>query len=585
VTSGTTHPEVAAEAHPVEGRPRRTVRVRPDRLAWIALVVLLASAARFLYVETLGTTFWFDEWTWVLDRRGNDVDAFLEPHNGHLSLIPIAIYKLLLSSFGLDMYGPYRLMVIGAHLLCVLLVFIYASRRVGGFTGLLPAALILFLGPAWDDILWPFQVAWLISIGAGVAALLMLDRGDRLGDFSASALFALSLASSGLGLAIAAGLAVDVLWGRRRWRDGWIVAGPLALYGLWWLTFQDARIFGTLAGGLGAVVDAAAASTSALFGLGGETVPRGAGSLLEWGRPLLAIVAVLFVWRIVQLRRVPPRVLALLTTLVTFWIATEWSRGPLATPYESRYLYVGGLFVLLIAIELVRGVAPSWPVRLVLTAVVTAAVVSNVGVLRDGGEFVRQQGEITRAVLGTLESSRPLVKPGHLIGLPGVPFLAIRADSYFAVAREDGTPAATFAQIERGPWYVRLAADRELIRILNVDLQRSSGDRTLGSRPAVDGVMEGRIAPRQSCVAIRAEDPSGLRRARLDVVLPPEGVRLAAAGGPVRVSVRRIADTFEPIGRIAGSARAILRIRPDGLAQPWHIRVETTDRSTICGLA
>jgi hypothetical protein len=585
VTSGTTNPEVAAEARPTKRRPRQTVRVRPDTLAWIALVVLLAAAARFLFVETRGTTFWFDEWMWVLGRPENDLDTFLEPHNGHLSLVPFAVYKLLLSGFGLDVYGPYRLIVIGAHLLCVLLVFIYASRRVGGFMGLLAATLILFLGPAWQDILWPFQIAWLVSIGGCVAALLMLDRGDRLGDFSASALLALSLASSGLGLAIAAGLAVDILWGRRRWRDGWIVAAPLALYGLWSLTFQDAEIFGTLAGGLGAIVDAAAASMSALLGLAGETVPGGAGSLLEWGRPLLAVATLLFVWRVVQLRRVPPRVLALLTILVTFWIATEWSRGPLATPYESRYLYVGALFLLLVAIELVRGVSPCRPVRLMLVAAVAAAAVSNIGVLRDGGEFIRQQGEITRAVLGTLEASRPLVKPRHVIGLPGVPFLAIRADSYFAVTREDGTPAATFAQIERGPWYARLAADRELIRILSVDLQRSSKDPTLGSRPAVDGVMEGRIAPRQSCIAFRAEDASSSRRARLDVVLPPEGVRIAAAGGPVGVSVRRVADTFEPIGRMAGSARAILRIPPDGLEQPWHVRAETTGRATICGLA
>jgi hypothetical protein len=571
----------------VEAHPRRVVPVQRDTLAWIVLVVVLGAAARFLYVETRGATFWFDEWDWVLERRGNDLDTFLEPHNGHLSLIPIVIYRLLLSTFGIDVYGPYRLMVIGVHLICVALVFMYASRRVGGFVALLAAALILFLGPAWNDILWPFQVGWLISLGTGVGALLMLDRRDRAGDITASALLAASLASCGLGLAIAAGIGVDVLSGRRRWRDAWIVAAPLALYGLWWLPYQDAPLSGTLIDVPGGVADSAAASISALAGLGGDTVPGEPGTLLTWGRPLAVLAAVVFIWRVVRVGRVPARVLALLTVLLSFWIATELSRGDLSTPYESRYLYVGGLFIVLIAVELARGVSPSWRAGLVLAAAAFAATVSNVGILRDGGEFVRREGQITRAVLGAVEVSRALVKPGEVVSsLPGYPFLTVSAGSYFAAAQHDGTPAATPAELATQPWYARIEADRELIGIQRLAPRRATDDLPpLVTRPTADDFAGGRLVRRRACLTLVAAGRADSPAAHLQVSIPPGGLLLKADEGPAEASVRRLADSFQPVGHLASSAPATLRIRPDRLTQPWRLRLEPTGRVTVCGLA
>jgi hypothetical protein len=588
LTAETQDSDVASSVKPQEARPDRPTRLQQTTLAWIAMVVLLAAAARFLYIETRGETFGFDEWHWVLERRGDDLDTFLEPHNGHLSLVPIAIYRLLLSLFALDVYGPYRLMVIAAHVGCVMLVFVYARPRVGVFVALLAAALILFLGPAWVDILWPFQVAWLISLGACLAALLMLDRGGRVGDLSASALLAVSLASSALGLAIALGLAVEVLWGRRSWRDGWIVAAPVGLYGLWWLTYQDASLRGRLVDAPGAVADAAAASISGLLGLAGETVPRGPGTLLEWGRPLAALATVLFVWRVVRLGRVPPRVLVMLTIVVPFWIATEWSRGPLAIPYESRYLYVGGLFTLLIAIELARGVSFSWRGRILLGAGAAAAVVSNIGTLRDAGEYLRNQSQVTRTVLGAVEISRPLVDPDHIISaLPGYPLVQVEADSYFAAGRAGGRPAATLNELPMQSGDARREADRELVRIHRIALKPSPADLPLGPRPAVEEAMAGRtVADRGACIAFRpAAHPSASVTGGLRLTVPPAGVLLTAEGGAAKVSVRRFADDFHGVGRLASSVPATLRIRPDRASQPWQMRVEPTGRAIVCGLA
>ena len=127
----TTVRPTAARAPAPAGRPGGRVG-----WAWPVLAVVLLATGAFLLRETRGTTFWFDEWQWVLDRRGDDLSAFLAPHNGHLTLVPVALYKLLFATAGLENYTPYRVMVVAAHLGCVALLFAYARRRVGD-----PAAL------------------------------------------------------------------------------------------------------------------------------------------------------------------------------------------------------------------------------------------------------------------------------------------------------------------------------------------------------------------------------------------------------------------------------------------------------------
>jgi hypothetical protein len=574
---------VAAKDHPRVGGRRRIASLQPRGVAWLALLVLLIAAGTLLYASTRGATFWFDEWEWTINRRGDLPDAFLEPHNNHLSLIPIALYRLLYSTFGLDVYGPYRLMVIVAHLGCVVLLFSYASRRVGPFLGILAAASLLFLGPGWENIVWPFQVAWLISVGAGIGALLLLDRGDRRGDIGASILLGLALASSGLGLPLAIGIAVDVSWGRRRVRDLWIVGVPLVLYGFWWVIYQDSALRGELVDVPGFVIDAAAAAVSSVMGLAGDTVPRQRGTLLSWGRPLLAVAVVLFAWRLVRIGRIPPRVLTLLAIMVSFWCATELSRGPFSTPYESRYIYFGALFLLLLAVELARGVSVSWRAGLVLGAVVTAAVVSNIGILRDGAQLFRDQGQVTRSVLGAVELGRPALEPDHVIGLPGYPLLRITAQSYLAAERTDGTPAVAPAELAGQPEDARRQADRELVRIYRISLTPSSAGVRLGDRPRVDAVSAATVAARGACITLRPArgSPAGT----LEVTLPPGGLRLASRGGSATMSVRRFADEWGAVGRVAPSVPAVLRITADRAARPWHARVDATEPVTVCGLA
>jgi hypothetical protein len=229
-----------------EATPRRHAdvrsRVRPHAaiLAGAGFVALLGLAGAWLMYETRGTPLWFDEWLWALEYRDNSLSGFIAPHNGHPTVIPVLIYRALFATVGIDHTAPYRAVGIAGHLACVALLYVYATRRVGVALALVASTVILFLGPGWQNIIWPLQIGWLVSIAAVLAALLMLDRRDRVGEVAACALIVLAVAASGPGIAIAAGLVVEVLRSRGV-RALWIVAVPFALLALWWIGHRRSR--------------------------------------------------------------------------------------------------------------------------------------------------------------------------------------------------------------------------------------------------------------------------------------------------------------------------------------------------------
>jgi hypothetical protein len=562
------------------------VRVRNGY--WIALSLLLVLTAAFLYRETRDTTFWFDEWTWVLDRRGGDLDSLLEPHNGHLSLVPVAMYKALFETAGLSDYGPYRALVIIVHLICVALVFAYARKRVGDFAGALAAVLILLLGPAWQNIIWPFQIGSVTSLGAGIAALLALDRRDRRGDAMACGLLALALASSGIGVVIAIGLLADLLGARRPARDLWIVAAPAVLYGAWWLLYQDTDFVRhniVLAPGFAA--DAAAGAMSALTGLTGATTSD-VGAALPWGRPLAVAAAGLVAWRIARMGLVPPRVVTLLAILLSFWLLTGLQRADKSPPDSSRYMYAGAVFIVLLAAELARGITVSRRAAAVLAAAAGLAIVANVGDLRDAGRLLRDQANVARADLAALELARSSLPPGYVAAsFPGHPFLIIGAETYLDAAREFGSPAFSVEELATGPENARLVADAELTRIHGVGMQPGNA-AVDGSAPTVDAVRAGNATRSGACVTFRPDAASpAASTPELHLTLPPGGVRLTTQAAPADVSVRRFAAEFpqQPLSRLAASSTGMLRIARDSAAAPWHVRVASEAAVTACGLA
>src|ERR1700749_1880540 len=77
-----------------------------------ALAALLVVTAAVLIREGRHTGFYYDEWNFVLQRRGWDLRARLAPHNELLSLVPGLVYKILFVVVGLSHYEPYRLCIV-----------------------------------------------------------------------------------------------------------------------------------------------------------------------------------------------------------------------------------------------------------------------------------------------------------------------------------------------------------------------------------------------------------------------------------------------------------------------------------------
>ncbi|MDQ6841711.1 MAG: hypothetical protein M3025_04720 [Actinomycetota bacterium] len=574
-------------------RRRITTTPSSEVSVWLALAVLLILGGAFLAYETRGTTFWADEWAWILTRRGGGLATLLDPHNSHFSLVPVVIYKLLFATFGLRHYWPYRAVLIAVDLACALLVFVYVRARVGRYLALLAAALILLFGPGWQDILWPFQMAWLIAVAAGVGALLLLDRRDRIGDVGACVLVMLSLASAGPGLAVAAGVAVDVLQ-RRRWRDVWIAAIPIALYALWWVAYQHtalSRHAFLLAPRF--VFDSAAGVLSALTGLAQTDVSTDTGNYLAYGSPLVVLAAVGVLWRLRRLERVPPRVLTLLTMVFAFWVLTAIGRAYVAvgsivltaTGDESRYLYVGAVFLVLLVVELARGYSLSLSLYIGVGVLVVAASVSNIGTLRDGARLLQTQAQLTEAELAALDLSRPVVKPSYISN--GFIFGIVTAGAWFSAEKSLGSSAPTPAEIAALPDYARRAADSQLIKIQQLGLRTALAAQStnLSAPPTIDAVQSGTVSSAGgACISFRpsAYTAAGTSNA-LQVTVPPRGLLLRAGTVPATVSVRRFSTQFNQIGTLAAGASGTLQITPDLSPRPWHLQLNADGPLLACG--
>src|SRR5438552_6921112 len=159
--------------------------LRPGRapvLTWALLAVLMIATAGALWHLGRGTTFFYDEWDFVTRRRAWALDSVLQAHNGHLNLASAMLFKGLFAFVGLRHYGVFRAMVIVSHLVCCGALFAYARRRVGDVAALAGASLLLVAGRAWEDLLWPFQTALILSVAAGIVTLHLLDRRTTRGD-------------------------------------------------------------------------------------------------------------------------------------------------------------------------------------------------------------------------------------------------------------------------------------------------------------------------------------------------------------------------------------------------------------------
>jgi len=570
-------------------RPRWAEIIRSPAAPWIALAVMLVGTGGLLMHETRGTTIWLDEWTWLLHRRGDSLSTFLVSHDGHLSVVPIAIYRLLWATFGLRHSWPYRALMIAEHMAICVLVFVYARRRVSALMALVASAVILLFGAGWEDLLWSFQITWNTSLLAGIGALLALDRRDRTGDIAACGLLIVSLASSGIGVAILVGATLETVLVRwRARREWWVVVVPIGLYVLWAVGYQSTIITrDAFVAAPGFVLTGLASTFAGLAGLEGATGLDGPGTLMTWGPVLLIAAVALAAWRLTRLPAVMPRLLSLAVILLAFWVSTALTRYVFADPYSSRYLYVSALFVVLLAVELARGAQPGHWAQGAVAVLAGVAILSGFGTLRDAGRLMRSIGASTRADLGAAAIGRSVLPSGYILhDIPAWPLVIVPARAYFAAADQLGTPAASAGEIPTLPETAREAADRELIAIHQLSLRPALTGVAAGAAPVVDLAFAGTASVRGSCVTFT---PNGFTQTGefspyISLTVPSAGFLLRASGGPETVGIRRFAYVFQPLGTLAADSPSTLRISPDSSSQPWHVQLTPDGRTTACGL-
>jgi hypothetical protein len=524
--------------------------------ATVALAALLLAAALLLLYAGRRLTFFYDEWAFILGRRGGALHTYLDPHNGHFSLFPVAVYKLLFATVGLRHYTPYRLVGIVLHVLCATLLYVLARRRLGPAQALVPTALLLFMGTAFQDLLWPFQIGFLGSVAGGLGALALLEGEGRRTDMAAAALLVWSVSSSGAGVAFVVACAVALL-ARGTWRRLWIVGVPAGVFLVWYLGWGSSEHVTT-----DAVVAApqyvANAAAGAVAGIAGFRD-------LSWGPPLaVALLAGLAVaWRRRGLAQPTPMLLAAAAGALTFWGLSALIRSDSPDPAASRYLYIGAVFIFLIAAEAgaaarIRG---TWQILAAL--VVGGALIGNLGVLRAGERGMRGADNSVRAALGAVEIAAPVVSPGFAPSPRLAPQVA--AGPYLAAVHDLGSPALTVPELERAPGSMQMTADQTLV---------------LGERLGAAHAGAGSTSSCAHALPLTRNAPAQLS------ANPGTTVTIAVPAGHIATAeVRRFAAAFQPapLALIRGGTAAAIAFPADRAPQvAWHLRLLSSAPLAVC---
>ncbi|MEI2703288.1 MAG: hypothetical protein V9E83_12930 [Baekduia sp.] len=426
-------------------------------------VLSVLALAMILYAGR-NLTFYFDEWNFILTRRGFTVDTLLAGHNGHLSLIPVLVYKALLQVVGIDHYWIYRLALGLLHVTTAWLLFTLARRRIGDAAGLAAGVLLLALGAAWDDLVWPFQIGFVGAVAASLAALLALERDTRRGDLLATVwlIVALCCSSPAIPFVIVAG--VELAAGRHWRRLVRVLAPVVVLYGIWRIGWGSGGPFPAPDIGRANARQAPEFAEYALQMLQAALQGLTGFTASGLGAPL-SVAAVAAVIAAVVLRPVSPRTLGVLVGVAAFWVLIAASRLTLGEPQSTRYIYPSAVLIVLLGIELVSAVRPAGarpsPKALVTGAIVLAVIwVAGSATMTRGVNTWEPHHRGIEIGLAAMTIAREHVPPGFQPAPSGSP--QITAAAYFEAVDDFGTRVLSPAEIAASPEVDRAGADATL---------------------------------------------------------------------------------------------------------------------------
>ncbi|HEX2086089.1 MAG TPA: hypothetical protein VHF89_10435 [Solirubrobacteraceae bacterium] len=539
-------------------------------LPWVVLAVVMAGAFALLIWAGRDTTFFYDDWPYVQDRTGWNPRSLLAPHVDHLQVTTVFIYKVLFETVGLHHYAAYRAVLALLNVTTAVLLFVYGRRRIGPWPSLGLAACLVVMAPSWYNLVFAFQMNFVLACATGLGALLAFDRGGRRWDALGSLLLCVSIGSSSVGFPFLIGAAVEVLMRGDRWRRIWIVVVPAVLYGAWRLRYADGSSaeLGNLDAIPGWILNGLDDPAAAIVGTSREF-----GVVVGIG--LVAIV----VRELLDPERVTPRLVALIVMPLSMWVLTALGRAHQGIESdENRYLYVTGLLLALLGMEAARRYDLRGRPTAILTVLLAFGAVTNAVGVDNGGQRLREWSAPGKYAATALDIAGHLKPPEFNEADPTQPF--IKAGWYLAATQKYGsTPGYTMEELLRETPENRRGVDEALLRVHESGFIHGDAP-TAPSPPRVELETRGAVAEVTDCVRFVPGEASG----ELDVEIPASGIVVRAGDAKLELWVRRFSTLFPgpPLDALEPGSSGSVVFKPDKAQQPWHARLRSDAPFSVC---
>lgn len=525
-----------------------------QRIAAALVLVGLGTLAAVSLWKARDLTFIFDDWGVLVGHYDGN---YLTPLNGHLIVVPILIYQALLKTFGLGGYYPFLVVGMAISLAVPLLFHLVHRRLASPLLVALVALLYAWSAPAVPGLVYPFLIDFNIPLLCLLGALHLTESGRWRDDLVAAGLVAIALGSSGLGVAVAFAVIVDLVVRRPR-------IGRLGLFVvpvLGWVAWYLARGGPAHPSALSAKIAFAWRILTATFQSIAWGSPVG-GLLVAIGCIALVVVAALR-WQTLDRRGV-----VLMATIVVFVGSCAWARAGdhlLGSPDALWYQAVVFLLVSMVVVRCLRGVRLH---PLLYGVGVVVLVLTGSRAVHSMHSLEHDVGADQRPFLAALEAMGPRADPGRKFIQPGP---GMTNGRYVDLVERYGSVVGNVGFSGLGADPSRIAADAWMI-----------GDEHVAPQPYAGTPLSCPVG-RHTRSTGQAGSGETARRVRVD---PGEMIVIAAGpGDPVEIRARRFARTFAaaPIGRVVPSGLAASRVPDDRSPIPWEFRLTGPSfRFVIC---
>lgn len=427
---------------------------------------LLLAASGFALIFMLwvsrGTAPYGDEWLWLIKRDTASEYALFQPHMGHLSVLSVIVFQLLLALGGLTHYWLFHLVTGFLWIGTAVATYFYVKPRLGAKVALLAGLFLLFLGGggAAQNFIWGFQLSLTLSVLTGLLSLLCLDKQTKRGDIAAAVMLASAILASGIGILWLIVVSVSLLLERDRQRI-WIPAVAATIFGCWLLTY-----------GLGVPPDgsnitsppyrenllAMPAFSAKMAAMAFTSLLGFAADSLQLGWVLLVLTVTWLAVAYVRGTRFSSRAVAAITAVVAFWVLTGMTRANLGDPWAGRYIHPEIVLFVVAAAEIFKGTKVSSRMLQVLSLLVFCSIAIGLRSTDLQQDVWHLESQKRLAQIGVLNVLDTAALPTAGLA-PGIPNVEATTDTIRRVQAKHGSIGMSEEQILKADSAIQNAAD------------------------------------------------------------------------------------------------------------------------------